>query len=190
MVSSIPGSVWIRITFDADTDPDSSFSDWCRSGSDFSFICEFEFRHTGGCQICHLKASFPWKSKRVKNYGRLTVCLDSPSAAFAMHVFLQFFWPTECSGSVRLLCFWIRIRILNYLYGSGCKSEIFHQRTKNCDKPWFLLFYDFSMRCYLWRLMLMYVYLQKEISKKNLHWRSQKSWKLKMSDNVIANLKN
>jgi hypothetical protein len=49
-----------------------------------------------------------------------------------------------------------------YLDGSGSGS--FHQQTKKWRKPWFLLFYDFFVTIYPWRMMWMYWFFQKGIS--------------------------
>jgi len=66
-----------------------------------------------------------------------------------------------------VLRFWIRkffltslIRTRNYSYGSGSGS--LHQQAK----PWFLLFYDFLINCYLWRLESICLKVQ-EIGKRN-----------------------
>jgi hypothetical protein len=44
-------------------------------------------------------------------------------------------------------------RSVIYLYGSGSGSDPSFNKQKNEEKPWFLLFCDFFMTFYLWRVM-------------------------------------
>ncbi len=67
----------------------------------------------------------------------------------------------QCSGSTRSTCFWAsRIRI----HESEVWIRMLLSAGINSKKTWYLLFWDFFLTFYLWKLI--YVYRQKVISRK------------------------